>query len=93
MSFIDSASAVLSRGGGNTFSVKSSALRSLSHVTSVKSKVSKNSQSIRYSTTSSVATGRSSSKVLNPLKKDLVWKRYLRKNNEMARERQNASSL
>ena len=90
LSFIDSASAVLSRGGGNTFSVKSSALRSMSHVGSVPSRMTQDSKSMRYSSTSSVMTGHSSSKVLNPLKKDLVWKRYIRKNAELAKERESA---
>ena len=92
LSFIDSASAVLSMGGGNTFSIKSSALRSLSHAGSIPSRVSKDTRSARYSTSSSITHGQRSKQMLNPLKKDLVWKRYLRKNAEQARARADAVS-
>ena len=72
--------------------MKSSALRSLSNAASIRTRMSRDTRSVRYSTSSSVTNGQRSSNVLNPLKKDLVWKRYLRKNAEQAKVRADAMS-
>ena len=45
LSYIDQASAVLSAGGGNTFSVRSSAMRSFSHAGTIPSRMSKDTTS------------------------------------------------
>ena len=89
LSYIDGASAILSRGGGNTFSVKSSAWKSISNVGSVPSNANR---SVRYSSTSSVVSGQRSSKLLNPIKKDFVWKKYMRRNAQNAKDREAKSA-
>jgi hypothetical protein len=82
MSFIDSASAVLSRGGGGNFSVKSSVFKSLSNVSQAPSNAAPSFS--RYSTSSCTAISRASqnSRSLNPIRKDQGWNKYLRKNND-----------
>jgi len=79
MSFIDKASAVLSRGGGGTYSVRSSTLDKLSIMTpptnpSVRSSVFGSHYSKQSTKIESTKSAKSRS--LRPLKKDLVWQRY-----------------
>ena len=85
LSFIDQASAVLSRGGGMTMSVKSSALRSLSSAMTAPTNPSVRSSVIQSSRKSGIS---SASRQLAPLKQDLQWIRYKKKNEQQARERE-----
>ena len=76
LSFIDQASAVLSRGGGGTFSIRSSALRSLSSAMTAPSNPSVRSSLIASSQTrsnKSTCITQGSRRNLAPIKKDLVW--------------------
>lgn len=89
LSFIDNASAVLSRGGGMAYSVKSSTIDALSMVTppttnpSVASSVFGSKISAKSTRIGSVTS--SVRKELKPLKKDVLWQRYKQKNAEAAR--------
>ena len=87
LSFIDNASAVLSRGGGMTYSIKSSTLETLSMMTPPASNPSASSSIFgsKYSDRSTKFTNHSARESLKPLKKDLVWQRYKEKNAEAAR--------
>jgi hypothetical protein len=87
LSFIDNASAVLSRGGGMTYSIKSSTLETLSMMTPPASNPSASSSIFgsKYSDSSTKFTNHSARESLKPLKKDLVWQRYKEKNAEAAR--------
>mmetsp|Transcript_8219 Transcript_8219/g.9949 ORF Transcript_8219/g.9949 Transcript_8219/m.9949 type:complete len:295 (+) Transcript_8219:152-1036(+) len=85
LSFVDQASAVLSRGGGMAYSIKSSALRSLSSVMtaptnpSVRSSAMQSSWHSDYMRSHHSAISKTSSK-LGPLKQDAAWARYKKKN-------------
>lgn len=89
LSFIDNASAVLSRGGGMAYSLKSSTIDALSMVTppttnpSVSSSVFGSKISGKSTRIGSVTS--SVRKELKPLKKDILWQRYKQKNAEAAR--------
>lgn len=82
ISFIDSASAVLSRGGGMGYSVRASAIDALSLLTPPTT-----NPSVASSVFGTQVSGRStqpgsftSKRELKPLKKDSLWKRYKEKN-------------
>ena len=89
LSFIDNASAVLSRGGGMAYSVKASTIDALSMVTppttnpSVTSSVYGSKMSSKSTRIGSVTS--SIKKELKPLKKDVLWLRYKQKNAEAAK--------
>jgi len=80
LSFIDNASAVLSRGGGMAYSVKTSTIDALSLITppttnpSVTSSVFGSKISSKSTRIGSVTS--SIKKELKPLKKDVLWQRY-----------------
>jgi hypothetical protein len=90
LSFIDQASAILSRGGGQAFSVRSSAMKSLSSVMTAPTNPSVRSSVIQSSRRSdglarssySTQTGGSRKGLtgLAPLKQDIVWQRFKKKN-------------
>lgn len=97
LSYVDQASAVLSRGGGKAFSIRSSTLRSLSSVMTAPTNPSVRSSVIGSTYTSHITDGmaRSSysvsstgSKKLGPIKKDAIWARYKKKNEMQAKERE-----
>jgi len=89
ISFIDSASAILSRGGGMGFSVKASAIDALSLLTppttnpSVASSVFGTHVSNKSKSTQVGSIG--SKHELKPLKKDALWRRYKEKNEAAVR--------
>lgn len=89
LSFIDNASAVLSRGGGMTYSVKASTIDALSMITppttnpSVTSSVYVSKMSNKSTRIGSVTS--SVKRELKPLKKDVLWQRYKQKNAEAAK--------
>ena len=83
LSFIDNASAVLSRGCGMSYSIKSSTLETLSMMTPPASNPSVFGS--KYSDRSTKITNHSARESLKPLKKDLFWQRYKEKNAEAAR--------
>lgn len=77
---------MLSCGGGKAFSMKSSALRSLSSVMtaptnpSVRSSVIGSSYQNKDAARSAYSVNSTGSKTLAPLKKDALWARYKKKN-------------
>lgn len=81
LSFVDQASAVLSRGGGMAYSVKSSALSNLSSVMtaptnpSVRSSIIQSSKKSGYAR-SSYSTQTGGSRRLAPIRQDAVWAKY-----------------
>ena len=77
LSYIDQASAILSRGGGMSMSVRSSALRSLSSAMTAPTNPSVRSSIIQSSRHSGYST---QSRRLAPLKQDLLWAKYKKKN-------------
>ena len=93
LSFVDQASAVLSRGGGLAYSVKSSAMKSLSSVMtaptnpSVRSSVIQSSKRSGYAR-SSYSTQTGGSRRLAPIRQDAVWAKYKKKNELQAKERE-----
>ena len=88
LSFIDQASAILSRGGGMAYSVRSSAMKSLSSAMTAPTNPSVNSSVIQSSRKSGYSTNTGRSRRLAPLKQDLIWQKYKKKNAEQARERE-----
>lgn len=87
LSFIDQASAILSSGGGMAYSVKSSAMQSLSSVMTAPTNPSVRSSVIQSSRKSGLArssysTQSGGSRRLAPIKQDAVWARYKKKNEE-----------
>lgn len=88
LSFIDQASAILSRGGGMAYSVRSSAMKSLSSAMTAPTNPSVNSSVIQSSRKSGFSTNTGRSRRLAPLKQDLIWQKYKKKNAEQARERE-----
>lgn len=93
LSFIDQASAVLSKGGGMAYSIRSSAMKSLSSVMtaptnpSVRSSVIQSSRKSGYAR-SSYSTQSGGSRRLAPIRQDAAWVRYKKKNEAEARERE-----
>ena len=77
LSYIDQASAILSRGGGMSMSVRSSALRSLSSAMTAPTNPSVRSSIIQSSRHSGYST---QSRRLAPLKQDPLWAKYKKKN-------------
>ena len=68
LSFIDQASAILSRGGGMAYSVRSSAMKSLSSAMTAPTNPSVNSSVIQSSRKSGYSTNTGRSRRLAPLK-------------------------
>jgi hypothetical protein len=87
LSYIDSASAVLSRGGGHAYSVKASTIDAMSMMTPPTSNPSVASSvfSQMSKTSTRLATVVTNPQDIRLPKKDILWKRYKQKNEDAAK--------